>query len=75
MVFSNLERIIYLDVDTLIFEDLGEMYNLHFNNNYVLGSQATDLYVLKKYKIKAKYLINAGVLLFNIKEIRKKIKI
>ena len=28
--------------------------------------------MLKKFKIKAKHLINAGVLLFNIKEIRKK---
>lgn len=71
MIFSDLERIIYLDGDTLIFVDLIEMYNLPFHNNYVLGSQATDLYILKKFKIKVKYAINAGVILFNIKEIRR----
>ena len=70
MIFSNLKRIIYLDGDTLIFTDLLEMYNLPFHNNYILGSQATSLHILKKFKIKAKYLINAGVILFNIEEIR-----
>ena len=71
MLFSNLERIIYLDGDTLIFTDLSEMYNLPFHNNYILASQAHDLYILKKFNIKVKYIINVGVILFNIKEIRK----
>jgi hypothetical protein len=36
-LFIPLDRIIYLDSDVLIFDDLQEMYNLPFNNNYVLG--------------------------------------
>lgn len=71
MIFSNLERVIYLDGDTLIFTDLSEMYNLPFHKNYILASQAHDLYILKKFKIKVRHVINAGVILFNIKEIRK----
>ena len=71
MIFSDLERIIYLDGDTLIFTDLSEMYNLPFHNNYILASQSHDLYILKKFKIKVKNVVNVGVILFNIKEIRK----
>ena len=48
MLFSDLERMIYLDGDTLVFVDLEEMYNLPFYNNYILGSQATDLLCVKK---------------------------
>jgi lipopolysaccharide biosynthesis glycosyltransferase len=36
-MFPELERMIFLDGDTLIFKDISEMYNLPFNGNYVLG--------------------------------------
>lgn len=47
------------------------MYNLNFNHNYVLGPQAHDKYIMNKFNIKLKVLINVGVILFNIKKIRK----
>ena len=70
-LFPYLERILYLDSDTLIFKDLSKMYNLNFNHNFILGSQAHDKYIMKKFNIKVKALVNSGVLLFNIKKIRK----
>ena len=66
-----MERIIYLDSDTLIFRDLSKMYNLNFNHNNILGPQAHDKYIMNKFNIKLKVLINVGVILFNIKKIRK----
>jgi len=71
ILFPYLEKILYLDSDTLIFNDLSELFNIDFKHNFILGSQATDIYIIKKLKIKVNVYINVGVLLFNIKKIRK----
>ena len=71
LIFFDFERIIYLDADTLIFKDLLEMYNLPFNDNYILGYPFHDVNKIDDFVKDAKYYINGGVLLFNIKEIRK----
>ena len=71
LLFYNLERIIYLDSDTLIFKDLYEMYNLPFNGNYILGYPFHDSYKIDKYVKRAIYYINGGVILFNNDLIRK----
>ena len=70
-VFIPLDRIIYLDSDVLIFKDLYEMYLTPFQNNYVLGfldifSEGVDYLGLKSEKY-----INAGVILLNLKKIRR----
>jgi lipopolysaccharide biosynthesis glycosyltransferase len=71
ILFPYLERILYLDSDTLIFQDLSKMYSLYFNHNFILASQAHDKYIMNKFNIKLKVLINVGVILFNIRKIRK----
>ena len=71
LLFHDLERIIYLDADTLIFKDLYEMYNLPFNGNYVLGYPFHDSNKIDKYVNRAVYYINGGVILFNNELIRK----
>ena len=71
ILFPYMERILYLDCDTLIFKDISKMYNLDFNHNFILGAQAHDKYIMKKFNLKLKALVNAGVILFNIKKIRK----
>jgi lipopolysaccharide biosynthesis glycosyltransferase len=71
MLFPHLERILYLDSDTLIFKDISKMYNLDFNHNFILGAQAHDKYIMKRFNLKLKALVNSGVILFNIKKIRK----
>ena len=71
-MFPDLERIIYLDGDTLIRKDIYEMYNYPFNGSYILGFPFYMGYVMKRYGIKRpKHYINGGVLLFNIKKIRR----
>ena len=61
----RLERIIYLDADTLIFKDLLEMYNLPFNDNYALGYPFHDVHKIDKFVKNATYYINGGVILFS----------
>jgi lipopolysaccharide biosynthesis glycosyltransferase len=64
------DRVIYLDGDTLIFSDLGEMYNLKMGDNYILGFadrgfRYIDILGYSDYKY-----ITAGVLLIDLKNLR-----
>jgi lipopolysaccharide biosynthesis glycosyltransferase len=69
-IMNKLERIIYLDADTLIFKDILEMYNLPFNDNYALGYPFHTIYRIDHFVKNATYYINGGVILFNLKKIR-----
>ena len=71
IIFCDFRRMIYLDSDTLIYKDLYEMYNLPFNDNYILGYPFHDVYLIDKFVKNATTYINGGVLLFNIEKIRK----
>lgn len=65
------QRIIYLDGDTVIFKDLSEMHELEFNGNYILGfpdERAKAAEIFGKYN--SSYICN-GVTLVNIKLMRK----
>ena len=69
-IFIPIEKVIYFDSDVLVFEDIEKMYNLSFNNNYILGfldflSNGVDYLGLFSEKY-----INAGVLLLNLEMIR-----
>lgn len=72
LIYPDIPRMIFLDGDTLIFKDLSEMYDLNFNDNYILGfpfhtADSLDGWDKDEFKI----YVNGGVLLFNIGEIRK----
>ena len=72
LIYPDISRMIFLDGDILIFKDISEMYNLNFNENYILGypfHTADSLDGWEKENIKI--YVNGGVLLFNINEIRK----
>ena len=69
-IMVNLDRIIYLDGDTLTFKDLGEMFQLNFNNNYILGTLDYYSNGVDYLGIKSKKYINSGVLLINLEKIR-----
>ena len=67
-----LDRIIYIDTDVLAFDDLTEMYNLSFKNNYILGPLDNKGFgkEMEKLDISNHKYICAGVTLFNLKRIR-----
>lgn len=61
-----LDRIIYLDTDIIVYNDLNEFYNINFNGKIILG-QPTFYNKSTKTGI---YKINNGVLLMNSKKMR-----
>ena len=69
-LFTNSDRIIHLDGETLTFSDLSEMYNLDFNDNYVLGFYDVLSHGVDYLGLKSNIYINAGVTLFNLKKIK-----
>ena len=64
------ERIIYLDNDILVFKDLLEMYQVSFDNNYVLGSLDMLPDALDYLGVKSDRYINSGIILLNLDKIR-----
>ena len=70
MIFPSLERILYLDGDTLIYKDLFELYALPLHNNYILSPPSPLHRMPKNFKLKDSIYVNAGVNLINIKKIR-----
>ena len=69
-LFINSDRLIHLDGDTLTFSDLNEMYNLNFNDNYILGIYDILNDGIDYLGIKSQIYINAGVTLLNLKKLR-----
>ena len=65
-LLPNLNKIIYLDTDVIVFKDLTNLYNLNFNGKMILGQMAKA----KQKPKKGFYRINAGILLLNLKEMR-----
>ena len=67
----DIDRIIYLDADTLVFTDLTEMINLEMNNCIILGFVDNGYKKAEQWGIKTYKYITSGVLLINLKEMRK----
>ena len=67
---TDFDKIIYLDCDTLIHKDLSEMYNLEMKDYYYLG--IPNLEIGQLVINGTRNFIGAGVMLINLKELRKK---
>lgn len=75
--FPNCERVLYIDGDTIVTKDLQDLYNTDISDYYVAG--CNDYPILLWYNDYEKRLnipdrnqcINAGVLLLNLKNMRK----
>ena len=65
-IIKNVNKIIYLDGDTLIYNDLTEMYKLNMKNLYFRGIHEI-LSSNYKIKINKSKFICAGVMLMNLK--------
>ena len=66
-LIPNINKIIYLDGDTIIYKDLSEMYNLNMSNVYFRGVAETTW----SHRIYKKNYICDGVMLMNLDLIRK----
>ncbi len=75
-IFPNIDKMIYLDGDTLILKDLYDLYNVDIENKYAA--------VVKDFKVSTKYAtkffgemakknngyFNSGMMILNLKKIR-----
>ena len=69
-IINDVNKIIYLDGDTLIYNDLTEMYELNMNNLYFRGiHEILSSKTIALYK-KGKYICD-GIMLMNLELIRK----
>ena len=64
-LLPNLNKIIYLDSDVIVYNDLTNLFNTNFNGHMILCRKAP-----KKMKINEKMKINSGILLLNLKKMR-----
>jgi lipopolysaccharide biosynthesis glycosyltransferase len=66
----HIDKIIYLDGDTIIFEDLTDLINLDMKEYYILGFLDNLFWALEMYKIRDAIVLNTGVLLMDLKALR-----
>ncbi len=78
-LFSQYDKIVYLDCDLVVLGDISELYNMEMGDNILAGAPERFVQSTKEFRIYAekalgldpdKY-INAGVLLMNLREFRK----
>ena len=70
-ILSDVDRIIYMDGDTAVFQDLSDLIFLDMKGNYILGYLDSNENALKKYKIKNPVILCAGVILMDLSALRK----
>ena len=76
-IFPNLNKILYIDGDTLILKDLSSLYNTNIKKFYIAAVKRYDFnikWVKKdddKWDLQKEYTYNCGVLLYNLKKWRK----
>ena len=66
----NINKIIYLDGDTIILTDLSEMINIKMENKFIMGFLDNGYKFSNTFGIKTFKYITAGVILLNLKEMR-----
>ena len=69
-IIPNITKIIYLDGDTLTYQDLTEMYKLNMTNLYFRGVRELISHKIEKYINRSRFIC-AGVMLMNLDLIRK----
>lgn len=68
-MFSDLDRMIYIDGDTLVLDDLYELYNTPMNENDMLAMVVDRFsYKTRISELKTSNYFNSGMILFDIKK-------
>ena len=71
VLLPSKRRIIHIDADSTILNDLMELYTLNFNDKYILGRLDMLVEELDSLGIYTKNYINCGVLLMDLYSLRK----
>lgn len=73
---EKIDKILYLDSDTLVINKLDELYNMDFEGNFYIATTHVKKILRKINEVRLRIdddvpYINTGVLLINLKELRK----
>ena len=71
MILSDIDKILWLDGDTLIFTDLKEMYDINMEGYYYKGFLDTVPNDVDVFTTKNDHAICTGVMIINLDELRK----
>ena len=71
-LLENIDKVLYLDCDTVALNDISEIFNINIDDYYIAGVSDFSEYAFKKRLSLNKYC-NAGMLLFNLKKCDRKI--
>lgn len=78
-LFEKYKKVLYLDGDITINCDIAELYNTDLGNNYIAAVQELSMqhiespaykYIPEKLGLKNEKYFNAGILVFNLEELR-----
>ena len=70
-ILPDVDRIVYMDGDIAVFQDLSELITLDLEENYILGFLDSIPKASKKFKIKNAVVLCSGVLLMDLNALRK----
>ena len=74
-IFPQENKVLYIDSDTIIQDDLSKFYNTNLENKYAAVIKDTLFFVNKRHMNKAaiphKYYFNSGVMLLNLSSMRR----
>ena len=71
-LLKDVNKIIYLDTDTIIYKDLTKLYNYNIKGKYFIGMlEYIEEDFFKRHNVSFNNFINTGALLCNLEELRK----
>ena len=68
-LFKELDKCLYLDSDTLVVGDFSTLYDMDFDDNYIIGIKDLN-FESHNNALGVQSYINAGVILMNLRKIR-----
>jgi len=80
MLPKNIDRVLYLDCDLIVHNNIDSLYNMNFDGNYFIACTQIQSFLQWFNRIrltvgKSYYYINTGVMLINLKDLRSVINI
>lgn len=80
LLSEDIDRVLYLDVDTIIINPLASLYNLDFEDKWFVACSHTDGVLNKINQIRLQTekevpYVNTGVLLMNLSKLRKNLNL